>query len=68
MNRLEKYEAVNKCETLEELAKVILSFADGGGDIAGRSRYFSASKMAELCRNYKNLPENVLTREFGIRQ
>jgi len=68
MTDLEKYEAVNKTETLLELSKVIESFADDEGKIQGRTRKFNASEMAYLCRNFGNYPPNVLTREFGIRQ
>lgn len=68
MNNLEKYEAVNKAETLSELAEVILSFADENGLIQGRSRKFRAKEMAMLCIDFKRNPPNVLTREFGIRQ
>jgi len=68
MTELEKYKAVNKCETFEELANVIESFADEDGTIQGRVNKFDATKMAKLCRDYPNYPRNVLTREFGIRQ
>lgn len=68
MERLEVYEKVNSCSTLLELANVIRSLADEDGLIQGRTRKFNAEKMAQMCENYKNYPENVLTREFGIRQ
>lgn len=68
MTDLEKYEAVNKAETFEELAQVIESFADEDGKIKGRTRSFDAKKMADACRIYSDLPRNILTREFGIRQ
>ena len=68
MTDLEKYEAVNKCETLEELAQVIESFADELGNIQGRAREFEARKMANNCRRYSLSIHNSLTREFGIRQ
>lgn len=68
MDKLEKYEAVNKCETLQELANVIESFADLDGYIQGRQKRFSAKSMAFNCRNYNQYQPNVLTREFGIRQ
>ena len=68
MNDLEKYEKVNKCETFEELAKTIESFADNLGYIQGRSRKFNAKKMANYCRNFSWFAPNLLTREFGIRQ
>jgi hypothetical protein len=68
MNELEKYQAVNNCETLEQLAEVILSFADEDGNIQGRSRKFSASEMASACLEYDLAYHNSLTREYGIRQ
>lgn len=68
MNREEKYDAVNTCETLEELSKVILSFADSDGMIQGRTRKFKAKKMAHGCMAVGILSPNVLIREFGIRQ
>lgn len=68
MDRLKIYDEVNQCETLVHLARVIKSLADEDGMIQGRSRKFSAKKMADLCENYENMPKNVLTREFGIRQ
>jgi len=73
MTDLEKYEAVNKCETIEEFEKVLLSFADESGRIQGRTRTFDANKMAENARIYYNddmdeLSPNIVTREFGLRQ
>jgi hypothetical protein len=68
MHIIDRYEAVNKCETLEELAQVIESFADEHGEIQGRSRSFTASKMATICRNYSPIVHNGLTRELGVRQ
>ena len=70
MTELEKYEAVNKCETIDELRNVILSFMDSDGMIKGRTRHFHAEKMANYVYDVVNgnLIPNVLTREFGIRQ
>ncbi len=68
MDRLEKYEKVNQCETLEQLAKVIESFSDDNGMIQGRTQKFNAKRMADSCRVYYSMPKNCLTREFGIRQ
>ena len=69
MSKLKIYEAVNKCETFEELAKVIESLANDDGMIQGRKREFNAAKMAEACRSFTTArAPNVLTREFGIRQ
>jgi len=68
MDEVEKYQKVNQCETLEELALVIESFADINGEIKGRVRYFNASKMANHCRDFNPTIPELLTREFGIRQ
>ena len=68
MTDLEKFQKVNSCETLEELALVIESFADERGVIKGRNRSFSAGSMANYCRRYSFPSHNTLTREFGIRQ
>jgi len=68
MTDLEKYNIVNKCETFEELALVIESFADKSGHIQGRTKMFDAKDMANNCRNFSMGYPNILTREFGIRQ
>jgi len=70
MTDLEKYNLVNGCETANELSDVILKFADDYGMIQGRRRAFNANKMAEHVQYVVNgdIPANVLTREFGIRQ
>lgn len=68
MTREEKYDKVNQCTTLEELAQLIETFADEEGLIQGRTRKFDANKMANFCREFTWVQPNVLTREFGIRQ
>lgn len=68
MEKLEKYEKVNQCLTLKDLANVIRSFADEEGMIQGRIRKFSAEEMAIDCENYSLTNHNSLTREYGIRQ
>lgn len=68
MTREQKYDAVNQCETFEELANVILSFAESDGMIQGRAKRFNAKMMAEMCLMFDTMPPNRLTREFGIRQ
>ena len=68
MNREQIYDKVNKAESLEELASIILELADENGMIQGRTKQFDANKMSEYCRNFKDYIPNVLTREFGIRQ
>ncbi len=68
MTREEKYDAVNRCKSLGELAEVILSFADEQGFIQGRTNKFNAKEMADACLRLPNVPYSLLTREFGIRQ
>jgi hypothetical protein len=65
---LERFKKVNACETLNELADVIESFADKFGVIQGRTKDFDAKRMATACRNYDYHRHNNLTREFGISQ
>lgn len=67
-NRLEIYDKVNSCESLEELATIIESLADEDGNIQGRTKKFDAYKMATYCREFSLLIANALTREYGIRQ
>lgn len=62
-----KFRKVKECESLEELAKVIRSFADKDGMIKGTSREFNAEIMAAVCENLSHYPINMLTREYGIR-
>ena len=68
MKDLEKYEAVNKCQTLNDLAQLILDFADENNEIQGKKRNFDAVKMAEFCLNFNWWDVNILTRNWGIRQ
>ena len=70
MTREEKYDTVNKCETFEQLAEVIESFADEDGMIEGRTQKFNAKVMAQYAKNFnlKFYSPNRLTRQFGIRQ
>lgn len=70
MTDLEKFQAVNSCETREDLYNVILSLADSNGYIQGRTRSFRADDMVKGASNYfvENKWPNSMTREFGIRQ
>lgn len=68
MDKLDAYERVNQTETLEELANVIESLADGTGFIQGRTQEFDAGKMAYYCRMFRNVYPQYLTRNYGIRQ
>ena len=66
--RERRYDVVNGCKTLNELAEIILSFADKEGMIQGRTRGFNAESMAGFCRLFSFESHRTLTREFGIRQ
>jgi len=70
MTELEKWQLVNHCETQEQLADAITKFSDSEGMIQGRERKFEASKMIKRLSYFftDEMPANVLTREFGIRQ
>ena len=65
---LERYFLVNQAETLDELADIILKLSDQDGMLNARHRQLNGVKMAAYCRNFKNMPFNVLTRNYGIRQ
>jgi len=72
MTDLEKWQNVNKCETFEDLRKVLLELTDESGQIQGRTRKFDAQKMIDNAKLYYNHPDdlnpNIVTREFGLRQ
>ena len=70
MTELEKYEAVNSCETVEELKSLILKFADKNGMIKGIIEEVDAKKMVLGLNAFINneAPPKVLTRKYGIRQ
>ena len=70
MTELETWQMVNQAETTQDLAFIINKLADPEGMIQGRERKFDAAKMI-IGLNYfmkDEMPVNVLTREFGIRQ
>ena len=70
MTREAIYDLVNGCENTSELKKVLRELADEDGMIQGRTKKFSAAKMTvgmELFM-YDEMPPNVITREFGLRQ
>lgn len=70
MTELEKYQAVNQCETAEELGNVISKLADSEGKIQGRVEKFDSITMLiglEMYMEDRMYP-NILTREYGIRQ
>lgn len=66
---LQKWERVNRCETIEELESCILDFAVDG-IIQGRTRSFNAENMVRGLKLYMKgaSAPNVITREFGLRQ
>ena len=70
MTELQKWQAVNQCETQAQLADLITKFTDKDGMIQGRERKFDASEMIIGLSFFMQdeAPSNVLTREFGIRQ
>jgi hypothetical protein len=70
MTELQKYELVNQCETPLQLEDAIAKFADSEGMIQGRQRKFDAGKMIIGLQFFMDneVPANVLTREYGIRQ
>lgn len=70
MTELQKWQAVNQCESVQGLGFLIQSFADKDGMIQGRERKFDALTMAINLDHYisSQAPANVLTREYGIRQ
>jgi hypothetical protein len=70
MTELETWQEVNQCETAQHLAFIINKLADSEGMIQGRQRKFDASKMIKGLSLFltDEVPANVLTREYGIRQ
>lgn len=70
-DELWKWELINSCETVENLEAAIISISDPiTGTIRGRAREHSAERMASRVKDVVrgNLPANVLTRSYGIRQ
>ncbi len=68
---LQRYERVNKCETIDELCDVLKSFADDSGHIQGRYKTFEADNMIAWARAFYNgetIFANRVTREYGLRQ
>lgn len=70
MTELETWQFVNQAETAQALAFIINKLADPEGMIQGRERKFDAAKMIIGLSYFMTdeMPANVLTREFGIRQ
>lgn len=69
MEELEKFQLVNKCSTIEELAEAIRTIANGPV-ISGKTDVFDSEKMASRVKGVveNNISPNVLTRMYGIRQ
>ena len=70
MTQLQKWQAVNQCETSLELGALILQFANKKGEIQGRTRKFDALAMVLGLEMFMTdrIYSNILTREYGIRQ
>jgi hypothetical protein len=68
LSELSRYEAVNACESLGELAEVIEAMANKDGYILGRRQAFGAKVMANYCRAFNLETTCHLTRCWGIRQ
>ncbi len=68
MNALEKYEAVNRTESLEELAEIIKLLANEQGMIMGRSYWHPIQPMIDSCLDSTLFNPVLFTRSWGIRQ
>lgn len=69
MTQLQKFEKINQCETVAELEEAIISISEDGV-VHGRGKNLDAIKLAAKVNMVvkKQIPANVLTREYGIRQ
>lgn len=68
MTELEKYELINKCNTVKELQEAIKQL-DEGGFIRGRTNYFSTTQQIEDVEYVIGGGDpTMLTRNYGIRQ
>ena len=69
MTELEKYQLINKCETVEQLAEAMQNIAEDGY-IKGRIKSFKVDEMINGLKLFieDKAPQNVLTREYSIRQ
>ena len=67
MKKLKKYQLVNNCETLQEIADVIRQISVDGL-IKGKTQSFDSEVMAKRCENFILNDHNLLTKNFGIRQ
>lgn len=76
MTDLQKFEAVNKCETMESLSETILNIVHSEGNVNFDNnvnfdrRLYLLSRQAEYVVKFENgnLELSDLTCDFGIRQ
>ena len=71
--KLEFYEMVNSCETIEELVSVIEEIGyQYDGLIPGRSRFFKSIDQIRNAKLFYSNPDmynaNIVTKSFGLRQ
>lgn len=71
--KLEFYEMVNSCETIEELVSAIEEIGyQYDGLIPGRSRFFKSIDQIRNAKLFYSNPDmynaNIVTRSFGLRQ
>ena len=71
--KLEFYEMVNSCETIEELVSAIEEISyQYDGLIPGRSRFFKSIDQIRNAKLFYSNPDmynaNTVTRSFGLRQ
>lgn len=69
MDELEKYELINKAETVEELKEAMEAISEKGMIKGRRKSYIADEMIAMVDFIYNdNYPLNFLTRNYGIRQ
>ena len=69
MTDLERYIAINNCETKEELKEAIMAIADENGMIQNRTKKRPAINTVNAVDEvFKGYPARLLTRAYGIRQ
>ena len=65
---LKIFNEVIKCETYEQLAKVIGKLTNVRGEMQGTDKVLDGRSAKEACLDFVNQPPNSLTRMYGIRQ
>lgn len=69
MTELEKYQVVNSCTSLPELASAINLLQNDKGEVEiSHNRTMSAHIMVQTCLDFSEFNQNNLTRKYGIRQ